>query len=130
MILTLTNSRGGVGFEHRMYTVTEIPTRYCEVALMELNLTLTKAIPGRYMFVYCDIINPRLIGDTLANLLRVIPLQNNNISQNWISTNPYYFAISLDLIDNVCISLRNEFGDPINIDNLSLQATFNIRKQL
>ena len=129
-IVTLTTSMLGADFEHRLLTINNIPTRYCELALMEIDFTLTEPAIGQYLFVYCDIIHPHLLGDTLAHLLRVIPLTPGDVTHNWIAANPYYFPVSKDVVDSVCLYLRDEFGEPINIISRSLQATFNIRKRL
>lgn len=71
--------------------VTEIIESTAPVDVIELGSDITNA------YVYCDLIQARPVGDTMAPLLRCMPLAQKDKKAELVSTvftKPYYFPLS------------------------------------
>lgn len=77
------------------------------------NLNL--GIPTQ-LYVYCDIIEPQLVGDVVSPLLRIIPVDTDNYnfgSNKTITyTQPHYIPILRNEFSTVEIDLRLDDGGP------------------
>lgn len=71
---------------------------------------MTGGIYGIY--VYTDIVQPQFVGDTTAPLLRIVPVdRNTNTIQYLVFPVLDYFPVSRSRIDTIEIDLRTDFGE-------------------
>ena len=74
--------------------------------------------PIRTIFVYCDIIDYQLVGDTQAPLLGTAPVTGMDGDQPTHTFNPiFYIPVQNKLLDKVKLYLCDEFGDPVPFEN-------------
>ena len=74
--------------------------------------------PIRTLFVYCDIIDYQLVGDTQAPLLGTAPVTGMDGDQPTHTFNPiFYIPVQNKLLDKVRLYLCDEFGDPVPFQN-------------
>jgi len=65
------------------------------------------------IYVYCDVVQPQVVGDTSAQLLRSIPVEGKSgdvITKTF--TNIQYVPIQTKSFEDIEILLRNDTGDP------------------
>jgi hypothetical protein len=77
---------------------------------------LLNGLPGQ-IFVYCDIVENVIVGDTSAPLLRIVSLDKDKHSFGTTETikfeNPHYIKLMKKSFDNLEIDLRDETGKQI-----------------
>jgi hypothetical protein len=69
------------------------------------------------IYVYCDIVQPQIVGNTSAKLLRSIPVQaklGDVITKMF--TNIQYVSVQTKSFEDVEIVLRNDTGDPVPLN--------------
>ena len=69
---------------------------------------------GSTIYVYCDIVEPQIVGDTSAQLLKIIPVQGkfgDIIAKTF--TNIQYVPIRTKSFEVVKVLFRNDTGDPV-----------------
>ena len=65
-----------------------------------------------YLMVYCDIIEPQTVGDTIAPLLRTICKTGEfNRTTEKIFINPHYLAVNKSFINTINIDVRDPSGE-------------------
>ena len=70
-----------------------------------------------YMYIYCDALQPQIVGDTMAPLLRAIGLRPEKYK--WgsvvheIFTRPHYIPISRNYLTEILIELKDDQDRPI-----------------
>lgn len=66
------------------------------------------------MFIYCDIINPQIVGDVMAPLLRVVSLDTSKyifgVNRMVIFPQPYYIPVMRREFDTLEIDIRSDTG--------------------
>jgi hypothetical protein len=70
--------------------------------------------PMSTIYVYCDIVEPQIVGDTNAQLLKTIPVEGkfgDVIAKTF--TNIQYVPIQTKSFENIEILLRNNAGEPV-----------------
>jgi hypothetical protein len=66
------------------------------------------------VYIYSNIIHAQHVGNTLAPLLRIIPVDNiSNGHIHQVFNTPYYIPVSRSNIDTIEIDLRTDMGDRI-----------------
>lgn len=97
---------------------------------METTLPRT---PSCQMFVYCDIIEPRIVGDVYTPLLRVIQAcgKTNAIpgetAMKTLSP-PHYIPLLLTNFRTIEINIRDHLGRPIPFESGTLTVTLHFRR--
>lgn len=92
--------------------------------MMELNQDF------RGVFVYCDLVNPRPVGDVLVPLLRIVPTgdQKRDIVHR-IFTKPHYIPLSRFQFNTVEILLTSDTGKEIPFINGHTVVTLHFRRK-
>lgn len=70
------------------------------------------------VFVYCDVVEHQIVGDTKAPLLRTVPLVDKNqevVGQSFVR--PYYIPVKKNYIRSIEIELRNDSGQLIKFQS-------------
>ena len=81
------------------------------------------------IYTYCDIIQPQIVGDTSAQLLRSIPVEGKYgdlIMKTF--TNIQYVPVQTKSFGDVKILLRNDTGDPVPFERGKVIATLHFRQ--
>ena len=81
------------------------------------------------IYVYCDIVEPQVVGDTNAQLLRSIPLEGkfgDIISETFV--NIQYSMVQRKLFEDIEILLRGDTGDPVPFERGKVVVTLHFRK--
>lgn len=81
------------------------------------------------LYVYCDIIQPRHVGDTQATLLRTIPVDGNNGDRiTKIFSKPFFFRCNTRKISKIKIDIKSELGESVPFETSPSEVTLQIRK--
>ena len=81
------------------------------------------------IYVYCDIVQPQIVGDTSAQLLKSIPAKGkfgDIIAKTF--TNIQYVPIRMKSFEAVEVLLRNDTGDPVPFERGKVVITLHFRK--
>ena len=81
------------------------------------------------IYVYCDIVQPQIVGDTSAQLLKSIPAEGkfgDLIAKTF--TNIQYVPIRTKSFEAVEVLLRNDTGDPVPFERGKVVITLHFRK--
>lgn len=92
---------------------------------------LQKSLPV-HMYIYSDIVEPQLVGDTVAPLLRII---NTNIKEYGASNvhifeNPHYVPVQRKQFDQIIIDLRDSTGNPLPFQYGSVCVKLHFRNKV
>ena len=82
------------------------------------------------IFVYCDIVQPQIVGDTSVPLLRTIPVGEKSgalITKTF--TNIQYVPVQKKSFEDVEILLRSDTGDAVPFERGKVIATLYFRKR-
>jgi hypothetical protein len=81
------------------------------------------------IYTYCNIIQPQIVGDTSAQLLRSIPVEGKYgeiVTKTF--TNIQYVPVQTKSFGDVKILLRNDTGDPVPFERGKVIATLHFRQ--
>ena len=81
------------------------------------------------IYVYCDIVEPQIVGDTGAQLLKSIPAEGkfgDIIAKTF--TNIQYVPIRTKSFEAVEVLLRNDTGDPVPFERGKVVITLHFRQ--
>ena len=82
------------------------------------------------IYVYCNTVQPQLVGNTMVPLLRTIPVSGNSgdvITKTF--TNIQYVPVQTKSFEDIEILLRTDTGDPVPFERGKVIATLYFRKQ-
>ena len=81
------------------------------------------------MFVYSDIVELSLVGDTQAALLGSLPIQSQFGEQAFWSFNPpYYVRLREKHITTITIQLCDDTGEAFPIEDVKVMCRLNFRR--
>ncbi len=82
------------------------------------------------MYVYTNIIERQIVGDSLVPLLRIIGIDNKNNDEHVTVrfNNLRYLPVSLNNIRTIEIDLRNEYGDRLPFQSGTVIVSLHFRK--
>jgi hypothetical protein len=83
-----------------------------------------------HIFIYCDIVEPQVVGDCLAPLLRMVNISGKEGEAVTQTFRPYYLPLSRLEFDTIDILLCNEFGEEIQFDKGQTTLTLHFRKRV
>lgn len=81
------------------------------------------------VYVYSDIVEPQIVGDSLVPLLRVVNLsgiKNEIVNQTF---RPYYKPVAKFDFDTIEIQLSNEYGEELEFEKGECIITLHFRKK-
>ena len=105
-------------------------------AKIKFNTSKTSEYPAdvfrglHSMYIYTDIIERQIVGDSLVPLLRICGLNNEDEGKN-VSirfNNPRYLPVSVNNISSIHINLRNEYGHNLPFRSGNVTLTLQFRK--
>ncbi len=86
--------------------------------------------PMSTIYVYCDIVEPQIVRDTNAQLLKIIPVEGrfgDVIAKTF--TNIQYVPIQTTSFENIEILLRNDTGDAVPFERGKVVNTLHFRQR-
>jgi hypothetical protein len=82
-----------------------------------------------HIFIYSDIVQPQIVGDSMVPLLRMINITGADGDIITQTFKPYYLPISKLDFDTIEILLCNEFGEELSFDRGSCIVTLHFKKE-
>lgn len=84
------------------------------------------------LFVYCDIVQPQVVGNTFEPLLRTVGVSSEalfgeNVTE--IFESPYYLPLSRTSFQEVTVNLRNDLGESPSFNFGRVTVTLHIIQQ-
>ena len=82
------------------------------------------------IYVYCNIVHPQIVGNTMVPLLRTISVSGNSgdvITKTF--TNIQYMPVQTKSFEDIEILLRTDTGDPVPFERGKVTVTLYFRKQ-
>ncbi|GBM67938.1 hypothetical protein AVEN_4986-1 [Araneus ventricosus] len=110
-----------LGFSQQTFDHGDYKSEY----VLELRAGITE------VYVYCDIVSPSLVGDSLASILKIIPVANEHSEQ--IVKNfsvPLYFRVKKQFFDVIEIEMRTSSGTPIKFIAGKTNLVLSFRKKI
>ncbi|GBO42276.1 hypothetical protein AVEN_173274-1 [Araneus ventricosus] len=110
-----------LGFSRQTFDHGDYKSEY----VLELRAGITE------VYVYCDIVSPSLVGDSLASILKIIPVANEHSEQ--IVKNfsvPLYFRVKKQFFDVIEIEMRTSSGTPIKFISGKTNLVLSFRKKI
>ena len=86
--------------------------------------------PMDSLYVYCDVLEPRVVGDTLAPLLRIVPVEGKHgdlITR--IYENVHYIRVQKKNFQTVEINIRDRTGKKVSFEPGTLNVTLHFRRR-
>ena len=82
------------------------------------------------VYVYCDLVSPRMVGDTMAPLLRIVPLSERKAQIVYhMYEKPHYVPLSRFQFNSLEILLTTDKGRPISFTSGSTVVTLHFRRK-
>ena len=81
------------------------------------------------LYVYCDIIQPQYVGDTLVPLLRIIPVEGEDgqrISKSCVR--PQYLPVSRKQFESIEVNIKRDTGEPVPFEFGRVLLTLHFRQ--
>jgi len=112
-----------LGFDSKQEEITKVGQVYKATYPPDLRA-------GSYTgFLYSDIVEPQIVGDTESQVLRVFSLSSSTEIFRTINfINPYYKKLNTSDFDVIRVFLLDESGDPIAFRSGIFTVVFHIRK--
>lgn len=82
-----------------------------------------------HIFVYSDIVQPQIVGDSLVPLLRIVNITGEKGQVITETFRPYYLPINKVEFDTIEVLLCNEFGEEIHFEQGQSIVTLHFRKK-
>ena len=86
--------------------------------------------PLHSIYVYCDLLEPRVVGDKMVQLLRIIPSEGNHgdmVTRTY--ENVHYVPVQLKSFEGVAIDIRDSAGAKVPFERGTLNVTLHFRRR-
>ena len=86
--------------------------------------------PLHSIYVYCDLLEPRVVGDKMVQLLRIVPVEGdhgNMVTRTY--ENVHYVPIQLNSFEGVVIDIRDSTGAKVPFERGTLNVTLHFRRR-
>ena len=84
-----------------------------------------------HLYVYADIVEPHPMGDTQANLLRIVPVKEKEgdiVSEEFAT--PLYFGLSRSNFNTVIIFITDDNGNEVPFEDATVKVTLHFDRTL
>ena len=82
------------------------------------------------LYVYCDLVRPRVVGDSRVSLLRPVPVTGQRGQNAFVSfNNIHYLPLNTFNFHSIEIDLRDDSGSPIPFEKGRVCVTLHFRKK-
>jgi len=82
------------------------------------------------LYVYCNLLEPRMVGDAMVPLLRIVPIRGKNgdmITKTY--ENVHYHPIQQKHFDTVEMDIRDDTGRPVSFERGKVVVTLHFRQR-
>ena len=111
-----------LGFDERVYTASR-------EGCTKTGSKSVEEIP-RAIYVYCDIVRPRPVGDVMAPLLRIVtPGKRSEVVVHHVFEKPNYIPLSRFQFNTVEVLLTNDSGENISFEEGKSIVTLHLRRR-
>ena len=86
--------------------------------------------PLHSIYVYCDLLESRIVGDKMTQLLRVVPVEGKSgdmVTRTY--ENVHYVSLQLKSFEDVEINIRDDSGNYVPFERGTLNVTLHFRRQ-
>ena len=91
---------------------------------------ITDLDPIDSMYVYCDVVEPRVVGDSLVPLLRIVPVEGeHNDLVTRIYENVHYVRLQRKSFEAIEINIRDRTGQKVPFERGTLNVTLHFRQR-
>ena len=112
------------------YDVKSIVIQFFLTAKIDLINDLSIYLHLSTIYVYCDIVEPQVVRDTSAQLLKSIPAEGkcgDVIAKTF--TNIQYVPVQTKSFEDVEVLLRNDTGDPVPFERGKVIITLHFKQK-
>lgn len=81
-----------------------------------------------HIYIYCDIVKPQIVSNSLVPLLRVCDVKGKFGEVQTEYFRPYYLPLSRTSIDTIDILICNEFGETVRLHDGPTTVTLHFRR--
>lgn len=82
------------------------------------------------LYVYCNVLEPRMVGDSLVPLLRIVPIQGVHGDVVFRAyENVHYVPIQQKSFESIEIDIRDDIGKSVPFESGKLVTTLHFRKR-
>ena len=86
--------------------------------------------PVESLFVYCDVLEPRVVGDSQVPLLRIVPVEGGNGELvTRIYENVHYVRLQRKTFQTIEINIRDRAGVNVPFEAGTLNVTLHFRQR-
>lgn len=129
----LTIAANEISWDKYPTVMTEIRPRVYEATKVKPRAEIQPKIPSCLMFVYCDLVEPRIVGDVYAPLLRVVQACGKEYSvygqsEMRVLSPPHYLPLMLTSFRTIEINIRTHTGEPMPFEYGTLTTTLHFRR--
>jgi hypothetical protein len=97
------------------------------------NITAMEVIdlhPIDSLYVYCDVIEPRIVGDSQVPLMRIVPVEGSHAELvTRIYENVHYVRLQQKRFQTVEINIRDRTGNKVPFERGTLNVTLHFRQR-
>ena len=118
-----------LGLTGRMSIILGFGGADTKITTTTISPHVTDLFPVSTIYVYCDIVQPQVVGDTNAQLLRSIPVRGKSgdlITETF--SNVQYVPIQTKSFGDIEILLRTDTGDPVSFERGKVVITLHFRQ--
>ena len=85
---------------------------------------------SKTIYVYCDIVEPQIVGDTNAKLIRSVPVEGKmgDVITKTL-TNIQYVPVQTKSFEDIEIILRDDTGKPVPFERGNVLVTLHFRQK-
>ena len=82
------------------------------------------------LFVYCNVVEPRIVGDTTTSLLRIVPVNHDDRGKNVTRTYEkiFYCPVATKNFSSIEILIRDDTGQAVSFEFGKVTVTLHFRK--
>ena len=120
---------GRIWFDRHLQRLFGLPSPRLSSKKQPVQRGVVDMDPLHCLFVYCDLVEPRVIGDKMAPLLRDVAVsgEDGDVTGRTFK-NPHYVPLSRKSFDTVTIDIRNDIGESIPFEGGHLKVTLHFKK--
>ncbi len=122
----------------RSYSVTLSPKLQHLLGFDKSDITETEQAPQvvdmaqgfHNLYVYTNIVEPRVVGDSLVPLLRIVPVQGTN--GKMVATtyeNVQYAPVQVKQFQTIDVYIRDDTGQPVSFERGKVVVTLHLRRR-
>lgn len=116
---------------YRQLGFPKMTTNIVEKLVADYPVNLTAGIPPQ-MFIYSDLVEPRIVGDVYAPLLRIVPTLGKNFtaggSESRVLSPAHYLPLLLTNFHTIDIDIRDALGQPMPFTHGTLTVTLHFKR--